>query len=114
MKTDLANDAAGTNSPTNVNSGHIKVTVVDATISKDDDLAGMIQALKDLAKQKQIHSKKTEYICKDDSDPPPSRFMRRNEARAFGCNNKKNGSPMVQYSSAGEINPVWCTLATCD
>ena len=100
IATTLTNSAAGTNTPTNINSGTITVTVVDATISKDNDLAGMIEALKNLASQPQIHMVKTEKYCPGDdgtTPPPPGRRLAR---RDVTCDQENNPS-IDQYSTAG-------------
>ncbi|KAG4422685.1 hypothetical protein IFR04_004163 [Cadophora malorum] len=85
---------------TNINSGTITVTIVDATISKDNELAGMVEALKNLASQPQIHMVKTEKYCPGDdgtTPPPPGRRLTR---RDVTCGQENNPS-IDQYSTAG-------------
>lgn len=88
---------------TKINSGTITVTIVDATISKDNELAGMVEALKILASQPQIHMVKTEKYCPGDDGttlPPPGRRLAR---RDVTCD-QENNSSIDQYSTAGMSN----------
>jgi hypothetical protein len=89
----LTNASSGENTPNNIDEGTITVTLYDATVNKADDLPAMVEALKNLASQPDIHTVNTETYIYDDSPAPvaPGRMVR----------HKRDERSIDQYSTAG-------------
>jgi hypothetical protein len=103
IDTNLCDDSGGDGGPQNIFPDTITVSVVDATIAKTDDLAGMVEAIKNLASQGQIHTVRTETWIPDDPNPPVEKRTLR-----YGKRQNDDGSENIdQYTTAGTLGSFY-------